>query len=108
MSNERASVNVQEANELHLLWNHRWEHDKNPQLLVNTLIELDRRQIPFKISIVGEQRESYPACFDEVKEKLAHKLQHFGYLSRSDYIRCLNEADVVISTANHEFYGVSM
>lgn len=107
MPNERTS-NDELARKLHLVWPHRWEHDKNPQILANTLIELDRRQIPFTISIVGEQFESYPECFDEMKEKLTHQLQHFGYLSRSDYLKCLNEADVVISTANHEFYGVSM
>lgn len=103
MANER-TVN----DELHLVWPHRWEHDKNPQLLASTLIELDRRQIPFKLSITGEQFETYPTCFDEIKEKLAHKLRYFGYLSRNDYLKCLNDADVVISTANHEFYGVSM
>lgn len=108
MPNEQSANDEQIVNELHLVWPHRWEHDKNPQLLANTLIELDQRQIPFKLSIVGEQFESHPLCFDEIKEKLAHKLRHFGYLSRSDYLRCLSEADVVISTANHEFYGVSM
>lgn len=97
-----------DGNGLHLLWPHRWEHDKNPQLLANALIELNQRQIPFKLSIVGEQFDSYPKCFDEMKEKLANEIQHFGYLNRSDYLKCLNEADVVISTANHEFYGVSM
>lgn len=109
MSNKRTITDDHfMSNALHLLWPHRWEHDKNPQLLANTLIELDRRQIKFTLSIVGEQFDSYPKCFDEIKEKFAQKLRHFGYLSRSDYLKCLNEADVVISTANHEFYGVSM
>lgn len=109
LPNERTTDDEQQiGDDLHLLWPHRWEHDKNPQLLASTLIELDRRGIPFKLSIVGEQFDSYPECFDEIKEKLSHKLQNFGYLNRSDYVKCLNEADVVISTANHEFYGVSM
>lgn len=93
---------------LHLVWPHRWEHDKNPQLLADALIELNSRGILFNVSIVGEQFQTYPSCFDEIKEKLSGKLKHFGYLSREDYLKCLAESDIVISTADHEFYGVSM
>lgn len=94
--------------ELHLVWPHRWEHDKNPQLLSSSLIELHTRGIPFTVSIVGEQFDTYPPCFNEMRDKLKDRLKHFGYLSREDYLKCLEEADVVISTADHEFYGVSM
>lgn len=106
MTTEREMRN--DLQELHLVWPHRWEHDKNPQMLVRALIELDQRQIPFTLSILGERFNEQPICFDAIKEKLSHKLRHFGYLSRIDYLKCLNEADVVISTADHEFYGVSM
>ncbi|XP_055320106.1 glycosyltransferase-like domain-containing protein 1-like [Sitodiplosis mosellana] len=94
--------------ELHLLWAHRWEHDKNPQLLANTLIELNQRQIPFTVSIVGEQFDTHPLCFDEMRAKLEGRIRNFGFLSREDYLKCLGEADIVLSTADHEFYGVSM
>lgn len=97
-----------ESSELHLVWPHRWEHDKNPQLLAETLIELDRRQIPFTLSIVGEQFQSRPPCFDEIQQKLGKRIRNFGYLSRDDYLKCLTEADIVLSTADHEFYGVSL
>lgn len=96
------------SNELHLLWPHRWEHDKNPELLAKVLIELERRQTQFIISIIGEKFQEYPSCLNEIKEKLGHKVRNFGYLDRSKYFECLLEADVVISTADHEFYGVSM
>lgn len=93
---------------LHLVWPHRWEHDKNPQLLTETLLELNKRQIPFKVSIIGENFQATPECFDGIRDKLADKLVNFGFLSRDDYIQCLLNGDIVISTAGHEFYGVSM
>ena len=31
-----------------ILWNHRWEYDKGPQLFFKTLFELDRRDIDFQ------------------------------------------------------------
>lgn len=106
MSNKRPANN--DSKVLHLVWPHRWEHDKNPQLLANTLIELHNRDIPFAVSIVGEQFQTYPPCFDEMKDKLKEQLKYFGYLNKEDYLKCLTEADIVISTADHEFYGVSM
>lgn len=105
MPTERLNI---DSNELHLVWPHRWEHDKNPRLLAEALIELDRRQIPFTVSIIGEQFQERPSCFDGIEEKISHRIRHFGYLSRSDYFKCLADADIVISTADHEFYGVSM
>lgn len=93
---------------LHLIWPHRWEHDKNPQLLTETVLELNKRMLPFKISIIGESFQAIPECFDGIHEKLGDKLVNFGYLSREDYLKCLIDGDIVISTADHEFYGVSM
>lgn len=93
---------------LHFIWPHRWEHDKNPQLLIDTLLELNNNSVPFRVSIIGESFEETPKCFDGIGSKLGEKLLHFGFLSRDDYIECLLKGDIVISTADHEFFGVSM
>lgn len=94
---------------LHLVWPHRWEHDKNPQLLTNVLQELNKRQMDFKISILGRNSQAFPDCFNGLKAELGDKLVDFGFLAtKEEYFRCLLHADVVISTAGHEFYGVSM
>lgn len=93
---------------LHLIWPHRWETEKNPQLLTETLLELHKRQVPFRASIVGDNYQTVPECFDGIREKLGGKLVQFGLLGRDEYIKCLLDGDVVISTAGHEFYGVSM
>lgn len=96
------------GNVLHIIWPHRWEHDKNPESLAETVFELDHNNIPFKLSILGEQFQAYPPCLDEIRERLKDKIQCYGYLSRGNYIKCLSEGDIVISTASHEFYGVAM
>lgn len=90
------------------MWPHRWEHDKNPQLMTDVLIELSRRGIHFSVSIIGEKYDERPNCFEEFYSKLSSKINFFGYLSREDYLKCLIDSDIVISTADHEFYGVSM
>lgn len=93
---------------LNLVWPHRWEHDKNPQLLTNVLQELNKRQADFKISILGQNSQVIPDCFVGLREELGNKLVHFGFLTKDEYFKTLLSADVVISTAGHEFYGVSM
>lgn len=93
---------------LHIIWPHRWEHDKNPQLLTETLLELNKRQTPFTVSIIGGSFQTVPECFRNIQEKLGDKIINYGYLERDEYLKCLLSGDIVISTAGHEFYGVSM
>ncbi|NWO07766.1 MAG: DUF3524 domain-containing protein [Alteromonadaceae bacterium] len=93
----------------HLLWNHRWEYDKGPDRLLGLLEELERRQLPFRLSVVGESFRKYPPVFDTIRERFGHRLVHWGFLEgRADYDRLLARADVVLSTALHDFQGLSM
>ncbi|KAA1171305.1 DUF3524 domain-containing protein [Marinobacter salinexigens] len=93
----------------HLLWNHRWEYDKGPDRLLELLKALDRRSIPFRLSVVGERFRKYPGAFDDIHERFSDRIVHWGYLdSRADYDQLLMNADVVVSTAVHDFQGLSM
>ena len=92
-----------------ILWNHRWEYDKNPELFFNTLYKIADKGIDFRLIVAGESFRSYPNVFDQAKEKLHDKIIHFGYAeSRAEYIRLLHLSDVVISTAIHEFFGLAI
>lgn len=92
-----------------IIWNHRWEHDKNPEFFFETLYELDKQDVDFRLLIVGQSFQRQPEIFAEAQRKLTHKIDHFGYVeSREEYIRQLCRADIVISTAIHEFYGISV
>ena len=49
------------------------------------------------------------ACFQEISSLLSVEcLIHYGPVERDEYWRILMEADVVVSTAKHEFFGVAM
>ena len=93
----------------HLLWNHRWEYDKGPDRLLKFLHVLEQRSVTFRLSVVGERFRSYPKAFDRIRERFDPCIEHWGFLdSREDYDHLLRQADIVISTALHDFQGLSM
>ncbi|MCK2149596.1 DUF3524 domain-containing protein [Marinobacter alexandrii] len=93
----------------HLLWNHRWEYDKGPDRLLLLLDELESRGQDFQLSVVGQTFRQQPEAFDAIRQGHGHRLVHWGFLpQRSDYDQLLSQADVVISSALHDFQGLSM
>jgi glycosyltransferase involved in cell wall biosynthesis len=92
-----------------ILWNHRWEHDKNPEAFFNALLKLDNDGIDFRLIVLGESFRNHPKIFDEAKKILSHRFLHIGYVrSRQDYVRWLKHGDIAVSTARHEFFGIAM
>jgi len=93
---------------LRILWAARWEHDKNPEDFFAAVAKLKDRHIPFRISVVGEQFREVPAVFAEARAPFADHIDRWGYQQeRADYEAALLEADVFVSTAVHEFFGLS-
>ena len=92
-----------------ILWNQRWEYDKRPDRFFRLLYRLDDAGIPFRLAVAGENFRNAPEEFAEAQRRLAARIIHWGYLpARSDYRALLQQADLVISTADHEFFGISI
>ncbi len=92
-----------------IVWNHRWEHDKNPEHFFEVLFEVDRRKVDFNLLILGESFREQPEIFAKAKERFGERILKFGYAeSRQEYADWLRQGDVVMSTAGHEFFGISV
>lgn len=92
-----------------ILWNHRWEHDKDPEFFFNALFEIDRSGTDFRLVVLGESFRDSPPVFLEAKERLSRRLLRFGYVtSRKDYAHWLKRCSLAVSTARHEFFGISV
>jgi glycosyltransferase involved in cell wall biosynthesis len=93
---------------LRILWAARWEHDKNPEDFFEALEILKARGIDFRISVIGEQFREVSEVFGWAKQHFAEHIDRWGYQeNQAEYERALKEADVFVSTANHEYFGIS-
>ena len=91
-----------------LVWNQRWEHDKGPDELVELLERLAETGVEFRVAVVGERFVSTPEPLERLPDLLGDRLVEFGFLPDDDYADLLCRADVVVSTAHHEFFGVAV
>ncbi len=92
-----------------ILWNHRWEFDKNPRLFLDVLDRLIDEGYDFEVAIAGENFRQEPVEFETIRRKLGGRVIQFGYLDPyADYVQLLWQADVVVSTAIQDFFGISV
>ena len=92
-----------------LLWNHRWEFDKNPELFFRTLFKLKDEGVDFELAIIGESFKDYPKIFDEAKLKLSDNIVQFGYCKTfEEYAKWLWKSDILPVTSNQDFFGISI
>ena len=91
-----------------VLWNQRMEYDKNPGEFFAALSELKREGYEFRLAVCGEQYSRTPDEVERHLDFLEAETVHRGYLDREKYDEFLREADLVFSTAIHEFFGISI
>ncbi len=93
---------------MRICWAGRWEHDKNPEDFFEALRRLREMGVAFRLSVLGEQFRDVPAVFDQARGAFADRIDRWGYqTSREAYVAALLDADVFVSTARHEFFGIS-
>lgn len=91
-----------------VLWNHRWEYDKNPKSVFESLVELAGEGIEFSVAIVGENVRSDPWEMEKARTALGDRVVQFGWMPRRDYLDLLRRSDVVVSASHQEYFGISV
>lgn len=92
---------------LQVVWNHRWEHDKGPETLLE-LLKLTA-DLDIQFHILGQRFRQIPQALKEIMVNHSSQCLTLGYVeNRADYLCILQTSDVVLSTAQHDFQGIAM
>jgi glycosyltransferase involved in cell wall biosynthesis len=96
-----------------ILWNHRWEYDKDPQTFFRAVYaladEASTAGLDFGLLLLGRSHRNHAAEFLEARERLSDRIVDFGFASKvATYGRRLWQADIVVSTALHDFFGAAV
>jgi len=92
-----------------IIWNHRWEFDKNCEVFFEAMGKLEDRGVDFRLVLMGENFGKIPDAFSRARKQFKHKLLQYGYVSeRQEYEKWLEQGALVISTAIQENFGISI
>jgi glycosyltransferase involved in cell wall biosynthesis len=92
-----------------IIWNHRWEFDKNPDEFVTALDAIASMGLDFRLALLGENFQSQPKAFLAAKQRFAQKIVCCGFVeSKHEYRQWLRRGTAVISTAIQENFGIAV
>ena len=91
-----------------ILWNHRWEFDKNPTEFFKALKIIKEKNIPFRLNLIGRRSLKAPEIFvqamEDFKEEIINGKEVSSY---SEYLKILRESDIIPVTSHQEYFGIS-
>ncbi len=91
-----------------ILWNHRWEFDKQPEVFARAIDAMLERGLDFEVALLGDAQQ-HDEIFSPLAERLGPRLRAFGFVpDRARYDALLAEADIVVSCAKQEYFGISV
>lgn len=91
-----------------VVWNHRWEFDKRPDMFSRVMIGLADAGLAFDVALLGDTQQ-HEEVFAPLAARLGDRVLAFGFLpDRGDYDRLLAAADIVVSCAEQEYFGISV
>lgn len=91
-----------------IVWNHRWEYDKAPQVFVDAMIALAHSGVDFTLALLGARHNKTDASLQRLRDALSEHIVIDDKVSTETYRQILSRASIVVSTAVHEFQGLSV
>lgn len=107
LNDQFLALREQEKDTRLMVWNHRWEWDKQPQRFLHAAIQLKQDGVDFRLAMLGSGGGRGDA-FAAEREALGDCIVHWGEASESSYRYWLGRAGIGVSTALHDFQGLAM
>ncbi len=103
-----AIKNTENKNPELILWNHRWEYDKAPQIFADALDILSKSHPDFQLALLGERAAKTPDALRQIEQQHHTRILINQKVSKKDYQKYIAQAGIVVSSAIHEFQGLAM
>lgn len=91
-----------------ILWNHRWEYDKNPDLFSEAMLSLAQNGVDFRLALLGSRHTKPSEPLEKLRAKLSKRIIADGKVDGEQYKVLVGQAGIVVSTSLHEFQGLAM
>ena len=91
-----------------ILWNHRWEYDKAPQIFCDAVERLLQHDCTFKLALLGRRGEPPHPALQHLRDVAKDRILTDHRLPQQQYRALLRQAGIVVSSAIHEFQGIAM
>ena len=91
-----------------VLWNHRWDVDKDPASFLRIMQRLVQGEVEFRVALTGERFVNQRPEYDDAVAALGELVVVADFLERDAYLEVLDRATIVVSSALQEFFGVSV
>ena len=91
-----------------ILSNQRWHHDKGVDAVVRAMLALADAGLEFRAAVIGDHLGGLQSEIDPLLDRLGDRLIARGHQERPAYERLVGQADVVVSAARNEFFGIAV
>ena len=91
-----------------VVWNHRWDYDKAPEVFADAMVELATSGVDFRLALLGPRPAQVPAALGRLRECCGARIVVDAKLGDADYREILGRAGIVVSSARHEFQGLAV
>ncbi len=92
-----------------VVWNQRWEYDRNPEMFFRIMNRLDDAECEFNLILAGDHLQVNPSEFEALQKRYGDRILHYGYASDAkQYSELLHKGDIVVSTSRYEFFCTAL
>ena len=91
-----------------VLWNHRWEHDKDPDAFADAVAVLIEAGSDFELVLLGSRPPQVAPALARLRDIAGERIVHDEEAPLETYRELVSSCDVVVSTSRQEFFGISI
>ena len=88
--------------------NQRWHHDKDVGAVLRSLRRIADAGVGFDVAVVGDHSGGEAERLDPILDELGDRVIARGLQPRTDYLDLLRRADIVVSAARGENFGIAV